>query len=69
MKRRTREITQKEKDLLQLVANGWKDSEIQDRLSISSSTIRNRLESLYVKTETFNRPQLVYWACKNGILN
>lgn len=68
MKKRSLEITQKEKDLLKLIANGDYDTEIKEKLCISTSTVRNRLQSMYVKTKTFTRPQLVYWACKNGLL-
>lgn len=68
MKRRTRELTEKEKDLLQLIANGWKDSEIKAVLNIGASAIRHRLNAMMLKTATVNRPSLIYWACKNDIL-
>ena len=68
MKRRSRELTPKEIDLIKLIATGWKDKEITERFNIGSSTIRNTLNKALVKTETFNRPQLVYWACKNNVI-
>lgn len=67
--KRTKKITDREKELIKLIAEGWIDVEITEKLNISTSTVRNWLDKLYIKTDSFNRPQLIYWACKNGILN
>lgn len=66
---KTREIKQKEKDLIQLIANGWKDGEIAKQMGLSYSTIRLRVNTLLDKSGTLNRTQLVYWATKNGVIN
>ena len=66
---KTREIKQKEKDLIQLIANGWKDDEIAQRMGLSYSTIRLRVNNLLRKSGMINRTQLVYWATKNGVIN
>ena len=68
MKKRSLKITEKEKDLLKLMANGYYDVEIKEILKISTSTVRNRLQSMYVKTNTFTRSHLTCWACKNGVI-
>ena len=68
MVKRTRKITDNEKELIKLIAEGWSIADIITKLGISTSTVRNWLEKLYIKTETINRANLVYWAFKNGIL-
>lgn len=69
MAKKTREITEKEKVLIQLIAEGYIDAEIKEKLNVSGATIRNWLEKAYIKTATINRPHLVYWAAKNNILS
>lgn len=65
---RSKKINEKEVQLIKLIAEGWIDTEIGEQIGISNATIRYRLDKLYLKTETFNRPSLVYWACKNNVI-
>ena len=66
---RKQKITEKDKELIKLVAEGCLDAEIGNRMDIAYGTVRYRLDKLYAKTATVNRPHLVYWAFKNGLLN
>lgn len=69
-KQRTeKELTPKELELVEKIAGGFNDFEISEKLNIKAQTIRRHVKEILKKTGTTNRPQLVYWACTNGILN
>lgn len=69
-KQRTKkELTPKELELVKKIAGGFNDFEISEKLNIKVQTIRGMVNKILEKTNTMNRPQLVYWACTNGILN
>ena len=52
-------ITNQEARILRLVMQGRSNSEIAEVLGISEKTVRNHVSSLYQKTETGNRVELV----------
>lgn len=48
-------LTKREKDVLHLVAKGWKNTEIAQSLSISESTVKTHLYSIYNKLNVRHR--------------
>lgn len=70
MKEKTRElkITEQETEVITLIAKGYTDHEIADILKNSYTRVRAIFATLQLKTGTINRPHLVSWAYRNGIL-
>ncbi|NPV00494.1 MAG: hypothetical protein HPY53_03830 [Brevinematales bacterium] len=53
-------ITQREKEVIELVLQGYSPQEISARLFISQNTVKNHLSNIYHKAEVTNRNQLVF---------
>jgi DNA-binding NarL/FixJ family response regulator len=51
----TSSLSNREIDVLRLVAEGMRDSEISSRLEISPATVKNHLESIFLKLDVKNR--------------
>lgn len=51
----TSSLSNREKDVLRLVAEGMRDNEISSRLEISPATVKNHLESIFLKLDVKNR--------------
>lgn len=51
-------ITEREKEIIILVANGFSNQEISERLSISLGTVKNHMYNLFQKTHVKNRMEL-----------
>jgi DNA-binding NarL/FixJ family response regulator len=60
-------ITDRERQILQLVANGATDREIAAELSISEHTVHSHLDRLYSKTGYRRRADLTRLALKDGM--
>lgn len=58
-------ITEKELDLIELVADGCSNREIADQLFLSEGTVRNYLSSILEKLELRDRTQLAVFYYKN----
>lgn len=61
------ELTHRERDVLSLVADGLSNKQIAERLGIASSTVRNYMNSLYMKLGVESRPAAVVWARERGL--
>jgi DNA-binding CsgD family transcriptional regulator len=57
-------LTQRETEILSLVAVGCKNEEIADKLCVSPHTIKTHLYNLYKKINVTNRLQATLWAAK-----
>ena len=59
-------LTERERDVLQLVAEGYDNREIATKLFLSEGTVRNRISDILAKTNITNRTKLaVEWlACQ-----
>lgn len=70
VKQRTkdRRLTDREQELIKKIAGGFNDFEISEMLNIKVQTIRGMVNKILAKTDTMNRPQLIYFACQNGII-
>ena len=55
------EITEKEQEVILLVAEGLNNKEISARLHLSEGTVRNYLSSILVKLDLRDRTQLAIW--------
>jgi DNA-binding CsgD family transcriptional regulator len=55
-------LTARERDVLDLVAEGLSNTEIADRLHIGVTTVKTHITSLMTKTESPNRVRLALFA-------
>ena len=61
-------LTQREEDVLKLVADGAATTEVAAALFISTKTVRHHLSSIYEKLESRDRTQAVIRAVRMGII-
>ena len=61
-------ITRRESEILRLIADGFTNQEIADKLFISSSTVDSHRKNLLVKFEAKNTAALVKTAIEKGII-
>ncbi|MFZ1491204.1 MAG: response regulator transcription factor [Ilumatobacteraceae bacterium] len=61
-------VTQREEEVLQLIADGLSTPEIAGRLYISQKTVKNHLASIYAKLDARDRTQAVLTAVRMGIV-
>ena len=59
------DLTTKEMDLIELIADGLSNKEIAERLYLSEGTVRNYLSSVLEKLELRDRTQLAVFYYKN----
>ncbi len=62
------EITDKQRELLQLVGQGLQDKQIAERLGISISALRQRMNGLMSKAQLSNRAEIAALAMSSGLL-
>ena len=60
-------LTKRERQVITLVSEGLRNSQIANRLCISEVTVRNHLTSTFRKLEVANRFQLVLYAFQHGL--
>ncbi len=61
-------LSPREKEVLSLVAMGYSNKEIGDKLIISVKTVENHKAKIMEKLQLTTRPQLVKFAIKKGLL-
>jgi DNA-binding CsgD family transcriptional regulator len=61
-------ITEREADVLRLIARGFSDRQISDELFVSPRTINAHVRNMLAKTEAANRVELAMWARDNGLV-
>ena len=59
------DITEKEQEVILLVAEGLNNKEISAKLHLSEGTVRNYLSSILVKLDLRDRTQLAIWYYQN----
>ncbi len=62
-------ISKREKEVLKLICQGYKNKEIAEKLFISSRTVDNHRANLLRKTNTKNSAELVAFAIKNKLIS
>lgn len=60
-------LTQREREVLELVAQGLDNAQIAARLALSEKTVRNHITRIFDKMEVENRPQAIVAARKGGL--
>lgn len=58
-------LTQREKEVLDLISQGFENSDIADELDLAEQTVRNYASSIYEKIGVNSRAQAVVWALEN----
>lgn len=61
-------VTEREAEILQLVATGYSTREVGKHLFISEKTVRNHLASVFRKLDVRNRTEAVYRGIRLGIV-
>ena len=61
-------LTKREREILQLVADGHSTTEIARELFISAKTVKNHLASIYAKLDSRDRTQAVLSGMRLGIV-
>ena len=64
---KTESLTKREREIIALTAQGFKRSQIAEKLFISDSTVRNHLTSILSKLELSDRFELVFYAYRHGL--
>lgn len=62
------DITEREKELLVLIADGLSNKEIAEKMFLSAGTVRNLVSALLVKLKLKDRTQLAVFAVKNDYI-
>ena len=60
------ELTPRERDLVELIAQGIDNAQIAARLSLSEKTVKNHITSIFTKLEVENRSQAIVLAREAG---
>lgn len=63
----TQKLTEREVDVLRLIARGLNNSEIAVRLSLSEGTVRNHVSAILTKLEISDRTQAAVIAIQHGL--
>ena len=61
------ELTERETEILKMVAKGMSYKQIADRLVISHRTVQNHVQNTLRKLQMNNRVQLTRWAIEHGL--
>ena len=67
-KRRSDDLSPREEEVLQLIADGCAPNEVAERLFISPRTVKNHLASAYAKLGARDRTDAVLKAVRRGIV-
>jgi DNA-binding NarL/FixJ family response regulator len=63
----TARLTQREVDVLRLIAKGLSNADIADRLSLSDGTVRNHVSAILSKLDVSDRTQAAVIAIQHGL--
>jgi DNA-binding NarL/FixJ family response regulator len=61
------ELTDRERELLTLIAQGWSNAEIADRLVVSLKTVRNHVSNIFSKLQVADRTEAILRARSAGL--
>ncbi len=62
-------LTERELEVLRLMAKGWRNRQIAKGLSISEGTVKNHVTNIYGKLGIHSRAEVVAWAWQQGLVN
>lgn len=61
------ELTEREREILTLIAQGHNNTEIADRLALSQKTVRNHVSNIFSKLQVADRAQAIVRAREAGL--
>ena len=61
------ELTEREREILALIAQGWNNAEIAGRLVLSQKTVRNHVSNVFSKLQVADRAQAIIRAREAGL--
>jgi DNA-binding NarL/FixJ family response regulator len=61
------ELSERERELLELIAKGYNNTEIAQKLFISPKTVRNHITSIFSKLQVADRAQAIRRARSSGL--
>ena len=61
-------LTEREREIIALLAEGLRNKQIAERLFISEITVRHHLTSIFNKLAVSDRVELLIYAYRNGIV-
>lgn len=61
------ELTEREREVLALVAQGLSNKQVARRLEISEKTVKTHLTNIYRRIDVVSRVEAVLWAQENGL--
>ncbi len=64
---RIAQLTDREREVIQLIGKGYKNKQIAEDLSISEVTVRHHLTSIYSKLNVSDRLELIIFAYRNRL--
>lgn len=67
--RGTADLTEREREVIQLVARGQSNAEIAQTLVISDKTVKTHISNILSKLNLADRTQLAIYAIKNGLVD
>lgn len=62
-------LTNREKQILILIASGLSNKEISQKLFISLSTVENHIHNIYLKLDVSKRAHAIIYAVREGIVS
>lgn len=62
------ELSEREKEIVRLIGQGYKNKKISSQLCISETTVRHHLTSIYSKLGVSDRLELLVFAHRNGLV-
>lgn len=65
----TDKLTEREADVLRLIARGFTNADIAERLHLSEGTVRNHVSAIFAKLEVADRTQAAVIAIQHGLSN
>ena len=59
MKKKSKKLTSRECEIMECVIQGFDKKQIKEKLAISSDTVKNHFNSIYIKLECHNQIQAI----------